>query len=714
MALRAALEKLSASASAMAEASQDINTLVSRMDPLPQAEPAPALVDAAPATEASSATPVEYHSDHLPLPKAVPSILGGTVELPKSWAIPVAEPTPLRAEDVIKPTPALKSYPRPQRPLKPAKPPMTTEEKIMRAVSIGGAAITIAGIILLVSVAIQRGWLGPLGRVAGAYMIGAILFGAATWLRKRGTRVEAIIALVVTAQIAFIATTAALIYVLEWWPSGLGSLVVLLTNVAFLAVASLWSGLIQKQDQDSHAAGRSVFLAVSIVTGLMAWFFATSHDAWWPTLGIIAALLLSYTVADSRIRIGLAAMAVLLQFILVSSWDEIALVAAGIGIITPVLLVALTLWDPVKAREEDTTNIRLAEYWRSFETDPTASWVGVVAPVPIIICLALPLIELDAIWFTLLPAVIIAGMSIFAVLSSRAVKDAEPSALYAESTPVEYQRIARLISVMGLALIAAILVGIRYNSPFMVESTQFLDGTLAVLVYMIAGSVLFMWLRNLPHEYNFGIVPWVAWLLGAVAITGVLFRNVITLTPLWLTDTSALIQAVLILVFIGATVLAREHFYGRDLWLQLLVGATMLYLSATAIVTITTFLGSLIAGNIGMHLGFLVGHATVSILWMVIAAVLMLHRNLLTQPGALWTGVGLAVAGTVKLVFFDLVALSGVPRAIAFLLSGLALLTIAAMRGRRTGETQSESETTPTTKEELVAGTADGEETRYV
>lgn len=709
MALRVALEKLSASASAMAEASQDINALVSRMDSLPQAEPARTPIHVTPAATVSSAPPTAQPV----LPKNVPSILGGTMELPERWAIPAAEPTATRADDAPEPAPVLKPYPRPQRPLQPAKPAMTTEEKIMRAVSIGGAAITIAGIILLVSVAIQRGWLGPLGRVVGAYLIGAILFGAASWLGKRGTRVEAIIALVLTAQIAFIATTAALIYVLEWWPPGLGSLVILLSNIAFLAVAAAWSGLTQKEDWESHAAGRSVFLAVSIVTGLMAWFFATGTDAWWPTLGIIAALLLSYTVADSRIRLGLAALAVFLQFILISSWDQMSLVAACIGIVTPVLLVALTLWDPVKTRAEDTTDIRLAEYWRSFETNPTASWVGVAAPVPIIICLALPLIELDAIWFTLMPAVIIAGMGVFAALSSRTAQNQEASPLYAESTPVEYQRIARLIAVTGMALIAAILVGIRYNNSVMNEPAGLFNGTLPVMIYLLAGAALFLWLRNLPEQYNFGIVPWVAWLLGAVVITGVLFRNVITLTPLWLTDTSALIQAVLILVFIGATVLAREHFSGRELWLQLLVGATMLYLSATAIVTITTYLGNLIVQEIGMHLGFLVGHATVSIIWMVIAAVLMLHRSLLTQPGALWTGVGLAVAGTVKLVFFDLVALSGVPRAIAFLLSGLALLTIAALRGRRTGENRSEDGTNPTTGAEPVAGVEDAE-TRYV
>ena len=704
LALRSALSKLSASASAMAEASREIDALVSRMDTTEQpARTAVPLVDAAPTQtqEVSS------------------GVAGGMAVAAPQPATPPAAPPPGAAAQIV-PQPAPRPstpvaqrvpnpYPRPEKPKRPAKPPMTTEEKIMRGVAIGGAAITIAGIILLVSVAIQRGWLGPLGRVLGAYLVGALLFGAAAWLRKRGTRVEGIIALMVTAQIAFVATTSALIFVLEWWPPGLGSLVVLLGNAVFLVVAATWAGLgrrlglgsggdrglglsddgtSDKKGDKARAEARSVLLAVAIVTALVAWMFSASFDAWWPIAGIIVALLASYTVADNRIRLAMAIMATILQFMLISSADALMLPAASVGIITPVLLVVLTLWDPVKPREGDSSEIALAEYWRSFETDPVAAWVGVVLPVPIVACLSVPLIRLDAVWFTLLPAVLIAAIGVFAVLSDRPT---QTDGLYASTTPVEYQRIARLIAVMGLALVATVLVGIRYNGPPM-EPGQFLDGSLPVVVYLIAGSALFIWLRQLPRDRNLGVVPWVAWLLGAVLITGVLFRHVIVLAPVWLTDTSALIQAVLILGFIAATILARESFYHRPLWLQLLVGATMLYLSATAIVTITTYLGNLIGGNTGMHLGFLIGHATVSILWMALAAVLMLHRSLLTEPGALWTGVGLAVAGTVKLVFFDLVALSGVPRAIAFLLSGLALLAIASLRGRRTGDAKRDDE----------------------
>ena len=83
LALRAALEKLSASASAMADASRDINDLVSRMETAP-AEPKPALTHASPAPSRDapvSVTPA-VAPERLTLPRQVPSALGQVVTRP--------------------------------------------------------------------------------------------------------------------------------------------------------------------------------------------------------------------------------------------------------------------------------------------------------------------------------------------------------------------------------------------------------------------------------------------------------------------------------------------------------------------------------------------------------------------------------------------------------------------------------------------------------
>ena len=84
-----------------------------------------------------------------------------------------------------------------------------------------------------------------------------------------------------------------------------------------------------------------------------------------------------------------------------------------------------------------------------------------------------------------------------------------------------------------------------------------------------------------------------------------------------------------------------------------------------------------------MWLGYLTGHALVSILWMVLAAWILLAAPALSDRASLGAGMVLAVAAVVKLVFFDLGTLEGLPRALAFLISGIALLAIAALRTRR-------------------------------
>lgn len=103
-----------------------------------------------------------------------------------------------------------------------------------------------------------------------------------------------------------------------------------------------------------------------------------------------------------------------------------------------------------------------------------------------------------------------------------------------------------------------------------------------------------------------------------------------------------------------------------------------------SLVTAATWLGSLLAGNQGMWLGYLTGHALVSTLWMVLAAWILLAAKGVSARASLGAGVVLAVAGVIKLIFFDLGTLEGLPRAMAFLVSGVALLTIAALRTRRT------------------------------
>lgn len=653
LALRAALAKLSASAEALAEASQQISGLITELA-------VPTLVDA-PAAPPTSAVPV-------PAPARQPRQVTVPRRVPHLSPDPGSASWPYTGREHPAKTPVhgpAPRYPVPAGAPAPLKAPMSTEAKIMRGVAIGGAAITIAGIILLVSVAVQRGWLGPLGRVIGSYLLAAALFGAAAWLRSRSGRTEAVVALTVTSQVAATATTFALGFTLEWWPPGITGAVILAINAGYLLLGRFWSG----PAEHDQARDTAVFTGAAVLTGLIAWLFSPLPQAPLPLYGVLVALLLSWGRSTRMLRGVLAAFAVALQLLCIDAVQVLPHVTV-LGVITPVVLAVLTLRDPLPPRHPDRGEQSARRYWLLFESHPVAAWAGAVAPALIVLALGPILVLRPGIWWLLAPAI---GIALAGVLALD--RDRVPATVHT-------RRSATLISVTGLSLIAVALVFIRYNGPVMTPQARLLD-VLPVLVFMLGGGALLLWQRTLPTDRSPGVVPWLVWLAAAVAITGVLFRNVVTLSPVWLTDTSALIQALAILVFITAVVLARATFYHQPLWLQLLVGSALLYLSATAIVTVVTFLGHALAGTAGMHLGFVIGHAGVSILWMGLAAGLMLSRRLLEEPGALWTGVALAVAGTLKLVFFDLVALEGVPRAIAFLLSGIALLSIAAMRGRR-------------------------------
>ena len=99
-----------------------------------------------------------------------------------------------------------------------------------------------------------------------------------------------------------------------------------------------------------------------------------------------------------------------------------------------------------------------------------------------------------------------------------------------------------------------------------------------------------------------------------------------------------------------------------------------------AIVSIATYLGGL-SGNVKG--GYLIGHATVSVLWMLLACYVLLRARFLSRQASLIVGLVLAFASIGKLMFFDFGNLHGLPRVAAFIISGVVLLAIAALRNRQ-------------------------------
>lgn len=84
--------------------------------------------------------------------------------------------------------------------------------------------------------------------------------------------------------------------------------------------------------------------------------------------------------------------------------------------------------------------------------------------------------------------------------------------------------------------------------------------------------------------------------------------------------------------------------------------------------------------------GFTAGHALVTVSWTV-AALVLLARGI-SRPALRVAGLVLVAAAVAKVVLFDLVALDGVARVVAFLGAGLVLLTAGTRYTRLVAEAE--------------------------
>jgi len=93
--------------------------------------------------------------------------------------------------------------------------------------------------------------------------------------------------------------------------------------------------------------------------------------------------------------------------------------------------------------------------------------------------------------------------------------------------------------------------------------------------------------------------------------------------------------------------------------------------------TVSVAVGTLLGAEVGEAvLGFTIGHAVATVTWMLAAAWLLLHGLEHSRDADLTLRTGLVLAGiaVAKLFLFDLAALNGLVRSVAFIVVGLLLL----------------------------------------
>nr|WP_225443527.1 DUF2339 domain-containing protein [Lolliginicoccus lacisalsi] len=223
-----------------------------------------------------------------------------------------------------------------------------------------------------------------------------------------------------------------------------------------------------------------------------------------------------------------------------------------------------------------------------------------------------------------------------------------------------------------LLAVAALAPGIRGGPRMLIGGIGVLAGILAITSWVPGGradvvvlgagcAVLLGWSRSRDAVAGAGgallLVAGTA-LLGATASQGLLVSSSVASER-----ASMLIVAAGALLVVAAALVASA--VGVPVLLRLLATGAVLYGSMVAIVA----LGVLVVGG---RTGFVAGHALVTVLWMAVAITLLIvgaRRN-----AVLAAGVVMAAATVVKLMMFDLAALDGIYRVLAFLLVGVLLL----------------------------------------
>ncbi|MGH3913009.1 MAG: DUF2339 domain-containing protein, partial [Pseudonocardiaceae bacterium] len=103
-----------------------------------------------------------------------------------------------------------------------------------------GGAVTLLGVLLLLVLAVQRGWLGPLPRVLGGAALAVALIGVGFTVHRRpGGRIGGVV-LAATGFAALYLDTVAATVLYGYLPSGAGLAMGLLVAVVGLALADRW------------------------------------------------------------------------------------------------------------------------------------------------------------------------------------------------------------------------------------------------------------------------------------------------------------------------------------------------------------------------------------------------------------------------------------------------------------------------------------------
>jgi len=499
-------------------------------------------------------------------------------------------------------------------------PQQPSQNWIGKALAAAGVAVTLIGVVLLVVLAAQAGLLAPPVRVAaGAVLAGGLIAGA-LWLSARPDGRVGAIALAATGIATGYIDVIAVTTIYLWLPAAAGLVISAVIAGGGLTLARRW---------DSEHLALLVLVPLTVLAPVV--------------VGDITLLLIGFMLA-------LSAATLPVQLGRDWSWMFAARTAAGSG------------------------SVLLGLIGAGFGSSQHP-WLAGAAAIAALLAIGSALI--------LLPhsahrtgLALLAAAGALPVLGVSAAVDRVPAAL--------------IIAAVAAAVLAVVLLGA--SVPGVTSAVRQVWSALSAVAALVAVTVAFDGEVAGPVLLALAVVVAVAGrhsvpaqcaALGFGAIGGLYFlalagpQTLTTATVMATTEAvSVLVSSVLLTLYALAQTWSLSRRRDADTGRVLMAVAAVVIAYAVTVFTVTA--GVLIGGTGG---GFLAGHMTSTICWIVLAAGLFgyaarLHRADRSVP--IGGGMALVAAAVAKLFLFDLGTLDGIFRVAVFIVVGLVLLGMGA------------------------------------
>lgn len=502
---------------------------------------------------------------------------------------------------------------------------------VSRVLGVIGAVVTLIGVAMLLAIAIAAGVFGPVPRVVSGALLAVGLLAAGAVVRRRSPDSPGSAALAATGLAAAYLTLLAATAVYGFVPDWLGLVLAALFAAGAFLLARAWDSELLA----SLAAAPPALLAP----------FVSGIDSV-ATIAFVALLLVGSAFAHLGRQWG--------WLYLARTAPAVAVLLAGVGSQADDALPTLTV---AMAACLGMVAAGWVERSRRLEHLPTAAAAATGLPV----ILGIGLLE-DG---RLTVALALAGL-LLAV-----------SALVAALAP--RSGVSRSLWTAPMA-VATVLV--------LQAATEVSDETLAGIALAVAAAGYWLvasWRRTWPLAVAGGVLALVSGLTFMAVLAATTSFGLVTLE-----DPLAIVHGLALTALAGVGLYTATAILGRrDPTLTRIAAAWAFVTGSATIVATGTWLGSL-AGE--TQVGFYGGHAVATAAWTALAATLITvvarrsrHRELMVR-----LGLGLIAVAIAKLFLFDLAALSGLFRVVAFVVTGLIVLVVGVAYSRSTEDDDSE------------------------